>query len=294
MAVLLGGGSAYALGRNKCWLAILALTPLLVRALGTGMKGEVALVCMPILLPIFRRMTPSRFILFTGFLAFVLLFVFPFSQMWRTVNWAKGASLGVGEVASKVVESWETNGFFVTAAQSTAHWLVRGSSAQQGGLVMQLADRDGLIGPVLIEGLTTIFVPRFLWPDKPSYMPGAWFTWYLGRASSPETATTSTAMMLPTELYWMFGIMGVIIGMALIALLYFLTWRYILRQSATGLSPMLALFVLLGRSAELEASHTIYVVSSPPILLVYVLALDKLQKIVFPKLYRFSLGRVRR
>lgn len=45
---------------------------------------------------------------------------------------------------------------------------------------MQLAERDGFIGAVLIEGLSSIFVPRFLWPEKPSYMPGAWFTWYLG------------------------------------------------------------------------------------------------------------------
>src|SRR5262249_28754540 len=145
-------------------------------------------------------------------------------------------------VASHVFSMWEQDGLLQTAAESSAQWLARGSSAEEGGLVMQLAEREGLLGPVLIEGLATIFIPRFLWPDKPLYQPGAWFTWYLGEAASPETATTSTAMLLPTELYWMFGIFGVLGGMMLLSVIYFFIWRDLMRRAARGLVASGALF----------------------------------------------------
>ena len=193
VAVLLAGTSPYALGRPKALLAILALMPLFFLALRSGMKAEIGLVALPILLPVFRRITALRVASVAGFLLFVVLFIFPFSQAWREANWyqrAESQKADVVEVSSRVVEMWEQNGLLETAEVSTARWLSRASTADSGGLVMQLADRDGFIGPVLIEGLVTIFVPRFLWPDKPTYTPGAWFTWYLGYAASPETATT--------------------------------------------------------------------------------------------------------
>jgi|GEM_PF-5183948 len=292
LAVLLGGNTAYALGNRKSWMPFLALAPLYLLALRTGMKGEVALVSLPLLLPIFRRFNSHRALMLGGFVAIVVLFVFPFSQEWREVNWdSRGGRGGAGipEVASRVYSRWEQNGMLETAAASTAKWLTRGSSAEQGGLVILLAERDGLLGPVLLEGLATIFIPRFLWPEKPLYQPGAWFTWYLGHAVSPETATTSTAMMLPTELYWMFGALGVPIGMACLAALYFHTWKFLLRRSARGLVPLVALFALLARSGNgLEEIHVVYAISSPVILLAYVAIFDYAQRLFVPVLTRLA------
>ena len=287
LAVLLGGSSVYALGKSKMWLTIIALTPLLGLALKSGMKAEVALVSLPILLPIIQRVTAKRFTFLGIFFLFTVLFIFPFSEAWRDANWivtgAKQQS-GIGGVASDVAALWERDGMLETAQMSTAAWLSRGSSAEQGGLVMKLADRDGFIGPILIEGLATIFVPRFLWPDKPTYAPGAWFTWYLGQAESPDTATTSTAMMLPTELYWMFGVLGVVLGMSLLAVLNYQVWQFLLKKSSQNVIPMVALFAMLGRSGGLEEIHTIYAISSPIILLVYVIILSRLQKLLMPSL----------
>lgn len=281
IALLLGGSSAYALGNRRSVLAILALAPTMVFALNSGMKGEFALVMWPILLPILRRMTLHRFAFLGGVGVFVVLFLFPFNNAWREANWFQNQRASVGEVASRVVLSWEQVGFLETSAVSTAQWLSRGSSADIGGLVMQMAEQDGLLGPVLIEGLTSIFVPRILWPSKPNYIPGAWFTWYLGKADSPETATTATAMMLPTELYWMFGLMGVVLGMAFISFLYFKVWRFLVQASTNRLIPAVALFVLIARSSGMEEVHTIYAVSSPIILVVYVLIFDWLQRTFF-------------
>lgn len=285
LALLLCGSSAYALSKSKSWLSIIALTPLLIVALKSGMKTEVALTFTPILLAIIYRMTARRFALLGCFFIFTVLFIFPFSEAWREANWSgEGAAQqsSIGEVASNVAALWERDGALEVAQVSTAKWLSRGSSAGQGGLVMNLADRDGFIGPILIQGLVTIFVPRFLWPGKPTYAPGAWFTWYLGNAESPETATTSTAMMLPTELYWMFGVLGVVLGMSLLAVLYFKVWRFLLKGSSQNIIYMMALFAMLARAAGLEEIHTIYAVTSPIILLVYVIILSKLQQLLMP------------
>lgn len=283
LAVLINGTSVYGLGRSRSWLIFLALIPLLISALQSGMKAEVGLVFFPILLPIIQRASLKRFALAGFFLLFVVLFVFPFSEAWREANWQGGLSSNkwtIGEVASDVTDLWERRGLVETAQVSTSKWLMRGSSAQQGGLVMKMAEQNSLIGPVLIQGLATIFVPRFLWPNKPTYAPGAWFTWYLGQAESPETATTSTAMMLPTELYWMFGLLGVICGMSLIAVLNFRVWQRLLRESSTGVIPTFALFAMIARASGLEEIHTIYAISSPIILIVYVIVLDRFMRVI--------------
>jgi hypothetical protein len=275
IAVLLGGRTDYALGGRRSWLPLIALIPLYMFALRSGMKGEVAQVSLTILLPAVKNLNRARLLLLGGFVVFVVLFVFPFSQAWRQANWdglSGYENADVSTVASRVFSSWEQDGLLETAVGSTVQWLSRASTAESGGQVMQIVEQDGLIGPVLIEGLTTIFVPRFLWPDKPIYMP----------ATSPETATTSTAMMLPTELYWMFGILGVLFGMSLLAVLYSYIWRFLIRLVDRGPVHSVALFALLMSSGVLESTHTIYAISGPIILLVYVVIFDYLQRHFFP------------
>ena len=197
--------------------------------------------------------------LITG-LAYLLI------RPWLPAGWAlRGLALGL-LLLSPV-------GVFIVA-----------SSKSDFDLTSTTAIFAAFAGMILLEGLATIFVPRVLWPDKPRYMPGAWFTWYLGYAASPETATTATAMMLPTELYWMFGLLGVVLGMAFLAVLYFVVWERLRRLSRAGLLPMLALFALLARSAGMEGVHTIYAVSAPVILLAYVIIFDWLQKVLMPGL----------
>jgi len=69
------------------------------------------------------------------------------------------------------------------------------------------------------------FIPRILWPDKPAVTRGAWFTVYTGFAETEAEATTSTGITATGELYWNFGLPGVLAGMFVIGWLLALLWR---------------------------------------------------------------------
>ena len=69
------------------------------------------------------------------------------------------------------------------------------------------------------------FIPRLIWPEKPSVTRGAWFATYIGFAKSEEEATTSLGITATGEVYWNYGIPGVIIGMFIIGCLLGQLWR---------------------------------------------------------------------
>lgn len=69
------------------------------------------------------------------------------------------------------------------------------------------------------------FIPRLLWRDKPGVTRGGWFTYYLGASPSEEEATTSTGITAIGELYWNFGIAGVLAGMFVLGTLLGGLWR---------------------------------------------------------------------
>jgi len=89
--------------------------------------------------------------------------------------------------------------------------------------------------------------------------------------------------MLPTELYWMYGISSLSLGMFLLAVLIFAVWRYLtLRASEGRIVHSVALFALLANAIVLESTHVIYAFSGPIILLVYVVTLEYLLRYFFP------------
>jgi hypothetical protein len=69
------------------------------------------------------------------------------------------------------------------------------------------------------------FIPRVFWPDKPAVTRGAWFTVYTGFAETEAEATTSTGITATGELYWNFGLPGVLAGMFALGWLFAQLWR---------------------------------------------------------------------
>lgn len=76
------------------------------------------------------------------------------------------------------------------------------------------------------------FVPRALWPDKPSYSTGVWFSnVVLGRM---EDQTTSIGMGPVTWLYMLGGLMGVGLGFVAIGVVQALLFEGVARAGAGG------------------------------------------------------------
>jgi hypothetical protein len=121
--------------------------------------------------------------------------------------------------------------------------------------LIQDATAGGFRGGQTMEYLLYAFIPRVLWRDKPSVSRGQWYTAELGAASSEETATTSSALTAEGELYWNFGIAGMIAGMVALGwLIGKLLWRIAGEDPRTNPIRMLALLsTMLLVSGELEA-----------------------------------------
>ncbi len=97
------------------------------------------------------------------------------------------------------------------------------------------------------------FIPRVLWPDKPTTSRGGWFTRYIGVDYATAIAMTSFG-----ELYWNFGFIGVAIGMFIIGSLYAGLWRMagVYPQNSL-LTVWLYFLVLYGMMMHSEAGSDI-------------------------------------
>lgn len=102
------------------------------------------------------------------------------------------------------------------------------------------------------------FIPRLLWPNKPSVSRGAWFTAYLGAAAREEEATTSTGISATGELYWNFGVPGVAVGMCGIGLLYGLLWRMAGANPQKPLHMLLYVLVSIPGMLDMPEAVTVY------------------------------------
>lgn len=272
VGLLLSSDGPYGL-RGRRWLFTLALlSPLFYLAMASGTKGGMIVVALPLLVAGLVHGVRRIGVVVGALAVFMVVLGIPLSEQMRAANWESTGgkeNIGLREGLHRVVEEYETGRAPALIASTFVRFCNRASSAQMGGLVMLLAEEDGYIGTETIQTLPTMFIPRVLWPAKPSYSPGAWFTWYLGNAQSPDTATSATAMMLGTESYWMGGITSLIfIGVGLGAL-YSAVWRLLAGIAGASVMGYAAMYALLGEAIRFEEANVLYAVSQPITYLVY-------------------------
>jgi hypothetical protein len=83
------------------------------------------------------------------------------------------------------------------------------------GFLVGEVDRSGLMFGETMKYASYAFIPRIIWPEKPTVTRGGWFSTYLGLYEVESEATTAIGMTAVGELYWNFGIVGVLIGMCI-------------------------------------------------------------------------------
>ena len=110
----------------------------------------------------------------------------------------------------------------------TAHeFLYREFQPLPVGFIAREVSEGGLLMGSSLDYIGYALVPRLLWPNKPGILRGVWFSFRLGMADSdsPASGTTAVAQEAAGELYWNFGILGVVAGMIMLGALWGRLWR---------------------------------------------------------------------
>ena len=143
----------------------------------------------------------------------------------------------------------------------------RMTSFNQLSRVGDLVEINGFYDGSTLEYLSYAFVPRFLWPEKPSIAKGAWFALEIGQAwVRPDgRITNSVNMTVPGELYLNFGWLGVLIGCLAFGGLLGVLWSCsgFWQSDANTLGAMFGFYLLwvaFGLGADLQIVVTLIAV----------------------------------
>jgi len=270
--LLLIGKSAWAIDGARSWQTLLLLIPQLAGAAGWGSKEGLIHAVAPLILANLFKPSAKRMILFgtLGLLGFAI--VTPLTNVIRQANWVGREEIELDQALSRLGSEYAEKGFFEVSTEGLRTFAARASSARNGAIVYGVATDRGELGFFNLRDALIALVPRFLWPDKPVIAPGAWFTYYLGRATSVESARTATAIPLATDFYWMFGWPSLVVGMFLLGALYARIWRlfHLLAQQSVAMAVGAAIWAFGGM--KFEELNLIYALTGPVIFSVYMLS----------------------
>jgi hypothetical protein len=105
----------------------------------------------------------------------------------------------------------------------------RKSTLSQISAGVELTARKGFYYGETLEYLAYVFIPRFIWANKPLVMQGQWFAVEIGNSIIRDLgkANNSINMTIKGELFINFGWIGMIIGLVLFAFLIAVLWNNI-------------------------------------------------------------------
>ena len=138
--------------------------------------------------------------------------------------------------------------------------LERSANIAQLTNVVALVKKNGFYEGRVTFPLLAAFIPRFLWPDKPTFELGTWFALEIGAATIGEggRANNSINMSVPGQLYLDFGWLGLVIGCILFGGMVALFWNSSeFNESPYNLSGALwggylLLYAIMGIGADLQ------------------------------------------
>jgi hypothetical protein len=193
-----------------------------------GLKFLILISVLPIFwVLILDRRTRSALLILIPALALSYIYVVePVVEGLRKINQsaAIGDSLIEGAQRGTLGDVAATDQTFVIERIDTA--AARIFPATYVSYPVQEVQSAGFRNGQTLEYLLYAFIPRVLWPNKPLVSRGAWMTVELGGAESEENAHSSSAITAEGELYWNFGVAGMVLGMAGLGwLISRLVWR---------------------------------------------------------------------
>jgi hypothetical protein len=167
-----------------------------------------------------RSMRPLRSTTFVPVYVAAAAFVVYFAAFGRT-----RASAPAG--LERLTELREQQEFLIEQRVSTQQTVLsRLSTINQLTQVARVVEEDGFLEGGTLDYLGVAFIPRALWPEKPTIAKGAWFALRIGQANvMPDgQIVNSINMTIPGELYLNFGWMGVFLGLMLFGAIIAILW----------------------------------------------------------------------
>ena len=270
--------------REKIFFSLCMGLPLSVMALGSGMKENIFFPLIPAIIVgiLIYRNAYSRIIMMGSL--FILL---SFSQMYvsyvRYVSWGVDKEGGY-ETSQLVSEFFGVLGD-LSVVDSFDAMSARINMTTTHVITVSIADAVGYEPLEVFGAIPVSFVPRFLWPDKPVFMPGAIHTSRIegARISGAEIVdavrvgdiNTSTAAGFFSELYLGGWYIGWFIGSVLCGLLLGGIQKLLINRGSV--------FSILGFSffctywaLRFDEKHVIYAYTSVIFVVIFLLIIDRI------------------
>ncbi|MEE8475350.1 MAG: hypothetical protein V3T01_08375 [Myxococcota bacterium] len=247
---------ALAFIRYRSYSALILLLVLVPVSMGfaffSGSKGQFLRPVMLIVLVswLYRREIRGRWVL-AGILAGAL--VYPAGTFYRnavkggetTASMLRHPAETVSDVAAYVSE-YSIGGYLTEGVTRLAHRF--DGLGRSSVIIRETPSRVPFQGGWTLAQIPLAYIPRVLWPGKPSLGIGQWITDTYGAGSHIRSSTGPTWV---GEFYLNFGTVGVIVGMLTMGFLLRLLHECLLR-SATVPTLVAGVVILLNTSLEIQ------------------------------------------
>lgn len=212
--------------RRVIWLVLTPGAALVVLTSMTDKSLVMTLAGLPVIgLWYARRRIPWKILV--ALLILLVFVIFPFYNNFRALDprlpWMARVT-----ITSETIRGWDFENYWEQSAIT-----VKRRMALANSVAVVIRDVPRWVpyanGETLFLPAIGFFIPRVLWPDKPSFSMGRDFaeTFRVVHMLDSETRVSVT---VPGELYWNFDLPGIIVGMAL----WGLALRFFYRRYGEG------------------------------------------------------------
>lgn len=271
--LLISLGSSQKRTWARCvFLPSVLCSPLIYAALGTAMREHAVFAALPIAIGAFVVVKGVRArALVVSMMVSVMVFLTPFVKAQREANWIANEALSITQVFDQTANMFRSDNTFLESA--FANLLSRKNLLESNAWSFAMVEERGHVSDFSPASSLKIFIPRFLWAEKPTFRPGSDFSDLVYGAGAGES--TATAAGLFSAMYLGAGLPGVVIYSIIIGALYALSLSMVI-HFGNWFSQILLLTFLGYKALRLDEGFPVYEVSGIIMVLLSAIAVGHL------------------
>lgn len=275
-------------GPRQIMSALLLAAPMVILALGTGMKENMLFPLVPAgLITWFRFRSTSLRV--TAVVCFFILMAYAqlYVQYVRMDSWGAGGS---NYTHAQLFAGYQRHLKTVTLGEGMEAISSRMNMTISRAITVAIADAKGFEPYDIFAPIPGSLIPRFLWPGKPVLMPGAQHTLRIHGINAPPTeAWSATAAGFFTELYLGGGLIGWALGIIVYAVFLAKIQLYTLRRFP-GFGHLALSFVTVYWALRFEEKHIVYAYTGLIFTFVFLVLMIKCTSVLKASRHRFKVG----